>query len=190
MLESLNQFIVRCSFSVWKFVMLVAGFAGTLRVMQLIGERFKEYSGGSLPFDLQNSLNSEQVYAQLANYTDYANTLYYIFSAIDFFFPLLAGLMLATICAFVLRHSAPQFYESALQRNLFPILLIPTLFDWLENLTLLATIITWPESPDSAITAAVLAKQVKLGTTALATGATVLVILYGMLNGIKKLFTR
>jgi len=180
MLESLNQYIIRCSFSFWKILLIFIGFAGSLRALMFIGDKFAINAGGHLPFDLQNSLTTEQMFIQLTEYTPQAVTLYYVFTAVDYFFPLLAGLFLATIWAFVLRHTLPRWYEIGLQKNLFLLLLVPALLDWLENILLLSAILMWPETPQNVAEAAVTAKQAKLATTLLAQGSTALIILTGL----------
>ena len=190
MLEQLNQLIIRCSFSRWKFGLITLGFFGSLRLLLFIGEKFKTYANGALPFDLQNSLTSEDVFAQLDNYTEQAFLLYYVFTAIDYAFPLLAGLFQAVIWAYVLRHNLPRWYETGLQRNLFVLLLIPTLFDWLENIALLATILAFPAELHSAADAAVIVKQAKLAATFTAQGATGLILLTGLLLMLKRRLTR
>ncbi len=190
MLELLNQFIVRCSFSLGGFVLLFVGFAGSLRTLLYIGEKFQPHAAGALPFDLQNSLTTDEIFSQLAGYSDKAYDLYYVFTAIDYFFPLFAGLFLATIWPYVLRHSLPRWYEIALQKNLFVLLLIPTLFDWLENISLLTVIVAFPNELNSAADAAVIAKQIKLATTYLAQASTLLIMLTAVVIAVKGRFTR
>jgi len=138
MLERLNQFIIRCSFSAWKFILLFAGFIGSLQVLNMISDKFKLQAGGHEPFDLQNGLTAGQIYEQLSTYTEQAFLLYYSFTAVDYLFPLFAGFFLAAIWAFVLRHTNSRWYEVALQNNLFVLLLVPTFFDYAENIAILA----------------------------------------------------
>jgi len=190
MLGQLNQLIIRCSFSLGKFIGITLGFLGCLQLLLFIGEKFKPYANGAVPFDLQNSLTSAEIFSQLDGYTDQAFVLYYVFTAIDYVFPLLAGLFLASICAYVLRHSLPRWYETALQKNLFVLLLIPALFDWLENMALLATIIAFPNELSSAADAAVVVKQIKLATTYTAQAATALLLLAGLLIWVKNRLSR
>ena len=189
MLKPINQFIIRCSCSAWKFALLFAGFFGSLQALLFLGEKFKPYANGAKPFDLQNSLNSDKIFAQLADYSDQAFGLYYIFTSIDYFFPLLAGLFLAAIWAYVLRNNLPRWYEYALQRHLFVVLLIPALFDWLENITLLMTIAAFPVELSSVADAAVIMKQAKLAATTVAQGTTGAIIITGAIMTIKRKLT-
>ena len=181
MLENLNQFIIRCSFSFGKVLLLFIGFFGSLQALLFIGERFGPHAGGALPFDLQNWLTVEEIFAQLPNYTDQAFTLYFVFASIDFLFPLFAGLFLAVLWAWVLRHTQPRWYDRALQSNLFVLLLIPTIFDWVENVMFLSLILSWPNELMLAAQAGVLAKKAKLVTTWMAQGSTALILLFGLI---------
>ena len=189
MLSKLNQFIIRCSSSLQIFILLFVGFLATLRGLLFIGEKFQPHAGGALPFDLQNSLSREQIFAQLESYNDQAYNLYYIFTAIDYFFPLFAGLFLAAIWAYALRNSIPRWYQLALQKNLFVLLLIPTAFDWLENIALITTITAFPNELSSTADIAIIAKQIKLASTYLAQGSTLLIILIAAFIALKKRFS-
>ncbi|MDG2156372.1 MAG: hypothetical protein P8M26_10550 [Gammaproteobacteria bacterium] len=189
MLKPINQFIIRCSSSPWKFALLFAGFFGSLQALLFIGEKFKPYANGAKPFDLQNSLHSDQIFMQLANYSDKAFGLYYVFTTIDYFFPLFAGLFLATIWAYVLRHNLPGWYEYALRRHLFVLLLIPALFDWLENIMLLITIAAFPAELSAAADTAVIMKQTKLAATTVAQITTAVIVIAGIAITIKRKLT-
>lgn len=181
MLESLNQFIVRCSFSAWKVLLLFLGFFGSLQALMFIGEKIAVQTGGYPPFDLQNFLTPEELLAQLPQYSDDAISLYLAFTTSDYLFPLFAGLFLATLWAFVLRHTKPRLYDTGVQKNRFVLLLIPTLLDWLENILLLTAIMMWPETPGMVAEAAVIAKQAKLVTTLIAQVSTGLLLVYGLI---------
>ncbi len=168
MLAKLNSFIVNCSTSWWKFLLLFAGQIGTMQVLTRITDQFPAATNGDVPFDMQNSLSPADIYIQLEGYTDQAFDLYMVFQAVDFFFPLFAGLTLATVCAFALRHVSDKLYNIATAKKLFVLLLIPTLFDWLENINLLWVVLAWPDQVSLAANMAVLAKMGKLSTMAVA----------------------
>jgi hypothetical protein len=168
MLNKVNQFIITCSQSWWKFLLIFLGQTGTMQVLTRITGEFPSVTAGDEPFDMQNSLKPEQIFTQLEGYTERAFDLYMIFQATDYFFPLFAGLLLATICAFSLRHLSPRFYATATARNLFVLLLIPTAFDWLENINLLWAVTAWPEPAVMAANLAVAAKMGKLATMGIA----------------------
>jgi hypothetical protein len=164
MLIAINRFIVDCSQSWWKVLLLFAGQTATMQVLMAIEGRFPSITEGDVPFDMQNSLRPEQVFEQLAGYTEQAFSDYYLFQLVDFAFPLLAGLFLASVCAFALRHAIPGWYKVAVAKNLFVLLLLATLFDYLENLNFLWVIASWPEKAELAAQLGVLAKQGKLAS--------------------------
>jgi hypothetical protein len=168
MLGKLNEFIVACSESWWKFLLIFLGQTGSFQILGRITAEFPAVTAGDVPFDMQNSLSSEQIFAQLDGYSDAAFDLYYLFQLTDYFFPLFAGLLLATVCAFSLRVASPGLYATALSRKLFVLLLVPTVFDWLENLSLLRVVSAWPNQADLAANMAVAAKMGKLSTMSVA----------------------
>ncbi|MCP4089588.1 MAG: hypothetical protein GY746_07325 [Gammaproteobacteria bacterium] len=186
MLTKLNNFIINCSTSWWKFLLLIAGQASTMGIMMgWINQKFPAASGGNLPFDMQNNLTVNQIFSQLENYTDKAFELYTVFQITDYFFPLFAGLVLATICAFSLRHTSESLYQIAKNRNLFLLLLIPSLFDWAENLNLLCVIISWPNKIELSAQLAVLAKQGKLAFMNVSFALTGILFITGLFGWIK-----
>ena len=172
MLGKLNSFIISCSQSWWKFLLIFLGQTGSLQLLSRITQQFPDVAAGAEPFDMQNELTDGQIFTQLEGYTDEAFELYAQFQLIDYFFPLFAGLLLATVCAFSLRIAAPGFYAKAAQNNLFLLLLVPTLFDWLENLSLLRVVSAWPEQAQLAANMAVWAKMGKLSTMSVAFAVT------------------
>ena len=117
MMNFLNQLIIRISKSGWLYMIVFAGFFATLQALLRIGDRFPERAAGAVPFDLQNQLTAEQIFTQLTGYTDEAFRLYYVFTSIDYFFPLFAGFFLGATAAFLLRHSLPRWYSIAEQKN-------------------------------------------------------------------------
>mgnify|MGYP001824002137 CR=1 FL=1 len=164
MIRTLNQFIVNCSHSWWKFLLLLGGQLGTMAVLMNITGRFPAVTGGYEPFDMQNTLSAADIFAQLATYTPEAFRLYWVFQAVDYLFPLFAGLMLATAGTFALRHASPGLYARAEARATLPLFLVPTVFDWLENLNLLWVVAAWPDQAQLAASLGVVAKLGKLAT--------------------------
>ena len=162
MVGRLQNLVVRISCTWWLYLLVLTVFSGSLQVLMRIGERFPEFTAGATPFDLQNELLPGQVYAQLAGYTDQARDLYYVFTAIDFVFPLFAGLFIAATTAFALRNSLPRFYAALVARRLLPVLMLATVFDWLENLAAIATISLYPAEFSWLPVLLVIAKRLKL----------------------------
>jgi hypothetical protein len=163
-LSKINGFIITCSQSWWKFLLLFVATIATMGYLQAVTAKFPAITAGDIPFDMQNNLTAEQIFTQLEGYSDAAFSLYATFQAVDYFFPIFAGLFLASICAFSLKIASPRYYEIAKSKNLFLLLLIPPVFDWLENINLLWVISRWPEQSQTAATLAVIAKQAKLAT--------------------------
>ena len=190
MLKLCNDFIIACSKSWWKFLLLVAGQIVTMGIMMgWINRDFPAVSDGNVPFDMQNNLTVEQIFTQLESYTDRAFDLYAIFQAVDYVFPVVAGLVLATVCAFGLRNTSAGLYAIADKRNLFLLILIPAVFDWSENLNLLCVIIAWPEQIELAARMAVLSKQGKLASMNIGFAITGLLLITGLIGWLRKKFS-
>lgn len=177
MIHRLHDFIIWCSHTWWAVALLFAGQTGTMRLMSSITQRFPAETAGDIPFDMQNTLTTEQVFSQLAGYSDAAFSSYYRFQALDFLFPLFGGLFLAAVCAFAVRHAAPRWYNFAVARNLFVLILLATVFDYLENIGLLWTVSAWPAQVQAAAMLGVTAKVAKLTCLFTSAGLTVLFLL-------------
>ncbi len=186
MLSRINQFIIACSQSWWKFLLIFIGQFATMRVLMAITEEFPLVTAGDVPFDMQNTLQSGQIFSQLEGYTDRAFDLYKIFQTVDYLFPLFAGLLLASVCAFSLRMASPGLYATAVNKNLFVLLLIPTCFDWLENLNLLCVVSAWPHRVELAASLVVAAKMAKLGSMGIAFLVTLVLLLWAAYQWISR----
>ena len=162
MLGRLQDLILRISRTWWLYLPVVLLFAGALRSLMRIGELFPAYAGGATPFDLQNDLRPDQVYPQLAGYTEQARELYYAFTLIDYAFPFFAGLFITSTVAFALRNGLPRLYETLVARNLLLVLMLPTAFDWLENVAALSMIVLYPTEVGWLPALLVAAKKCKL----------------------------
>lgn len=159
----LSALIVRISASGPGFALVLAVAAGALFGLLLpIGAAIAALTGGLPPFDLQNSLEAGQVFAELPAWPPAAFRLYYAFAAVDFVFPLAAGLAVAAVAAFGLRRLSPRAFGGAQRRSLFALLLAGTVFDWLENLGALAVVTAWPTELEPAAVLLVAAKRAKL----------------------------
>ena len=186
MFTAINRFIVNCSHSWFKFLLIVLAFGGTMFGLQNITAAFPDVTNGDVPFDMQNDLQPDEVFTQLAGYSEQAFSLYAQFQVIAYFFPIAAGLMLAVICAFALRVASPARYSQANNKNLFILLLIPTVFDWLENIFLLWAVSAWPNQATQAATLAVAAKMGKLGTMQIAFAVTGALLLWALIAWLRR----
>lgn len=157
-----NDFVIRTSRSPWLFVNSAVFAFGSLAFVFLNINVPFEIAVGAPMFDFQNTLTREQIFAQLPNYDASARALYHAFLFVDFYFPFFAGLVMAAAGAFAWRHAAPRWYEAVAARNLFAIFLLPTLFDWGENVFALTVVNAWPEPLGWAATGLVWCKKAKL----------------------------
>lgn len=162
-----NDLVVRVSKSAWLWIMSTVFAFGSLYFVFLnINLPFEAIVGAQM-FDFQNALTVEQIFAQLPNYDDHARSLYSAFMFIDFYFPFFAGLTMAAAAAFALRYLAPGLYTKIDDKSLFTAFLIPTLFDWGENVSAIITVGAYPQELTAAATALVLCKKGKLATVML-----------------------
>jgi hypothetical protein len=162
MAAALQRLIVRISATGTWYVAVLVVAVGSFMALMRIGAAFPAVAAGAGPFDLQNGLAAGDVYRQLSGWTPAARQLYFLFSAVDWVFPLAAGLGLAATIAFCLRTSAPRAYAWLSGRTLLPLLLAPTAFDWLENIFAVAAVATYPQGPAWLPAALVAAKRAKL----------------------------
>jgi hypothetical protein len=177
MLNRLQDLVLRISRTWWLYLPVLLLFVGSLQALTRIGKKFPVYAGGAIPFDLQNDLRTDQVYAQLAGYTEPARELYYAFTLIDYAFPFFAGLFIAATVAFALRNSLPGVYAVVLSRKLLLFLMLPTAFDWLENVSALSAIILYPTEMRWLPLLLVATKKCKLATLVLSNVAMAAVLL-------------
>jgi hypothetical protein len=178
MLGRLQDLVVRISRTWWLYLIVLLLFIGSLRALTQIGERFPSYAGGATPFDLQNDLRADQVYPQLAGYTAQARELYYAFTLIDYAFPFFAGLFITATVAFALRNSLPRLYAALVARKLLLVLMLATAFDWLENVTALATIVLYPTEISWLPALLMVAKKCKLAILLVSNGTMFAAVLF------------
>jgi hypothetical protein len=145
MISRLSNLCVWISTSAAAFVAVVFAMMLSIRALGDIAAVFPLHAGGFPPIDMQMFLGAIDIAAQLPAYTDPAKTLYFGFAAIDFIFPLAAGLVAASLTAFVLRRSRPALYATACDRHLFAWLLVPAALDYLENIFMVGIVAGYPD---------------------------------------------
>lgn len=177
MIDALNRLIVRISRSRSLFILTLIIAVGAFQALMRVGEDFPSLAGGAQPFDLQNGLSVDDVLLQLPGYSSEARQQYYLFTAIDYVFPLAAGLMLAAIAAFCMRYALPTAFAAVNARRLFPLLLLASLFDWCENVAAVTAIASYPATTSVMATALVIAKRLKLGFLVASQSLTLLLML-------------
>lgn len=177
-----NDLAVRTSRSPWLFVnSAVFAFGSLAFVFMNINVPFEAAVGAQM-FDFQNGLTTEQIFAQLVNYDDESRALYHAFLFVDFYFPFFAGLVMAAAGAFALRNVSSKYYETIRMKNLFAVFLIPTVFDWGENIFALTVVNAWPEPLGWAATGLVLCKKGKLAGVMFFQGVVLLTLVIALLK--------
>jgi len=187
-LSRLQNLVIRTSRTWWLYLGVVVLFVGSLLSLLRIGERFPAHAGGNPPFDLQNGLSTAEVYPQIATYTDTARELYHVFTLIDYVFPFSAGLFIAATAAFALRNSLPKWYAVLTARNLLPVFMLGTAFDWLENIAALSAISLYPAETGWLPVLLVLAKRLKLACVMAGQLAMLLLLVYAAGNWLAATF--
>lgn len=163
-----NDLVVLVSRSAWLWILsAVIAFGSLYFVFLNINVVFEGIVGAQM-FDFQNALTTEQIFAQLPNYDERARSLYSAFMFVDFFFPFFAGLTMAAAGAFAWRYLLPGMYASIDARGLFGLFLIPTLFDWGENVSAIIVVGAYPDEFAWAASLLVMFKKGKLATVILA----------------------
>lgn len=178
MIRHLQDFAIRISRTWWLYLIVVVLAFGALSALLRIGAIFPPYAAGAQPFDLQNNLTTDQVYAQIAGYTPEARRLYYGFTLIDYAFPFFAGLFITATVAFALRNSLPKRYEALVSRRLLPAFMIGSAFDWLENIAAVTAISLYPTEIAWLPGLLVLAKRLKLALVLLSQGVMLLLLIF------------
>jgi len=185
MLGFINQKLIDWSQS-WKvFLLVVLGQAVTLSALLNISQKMADINGLQA-FDMQNALSVQQIFTQLPQYTSESFNLYYLFQAVDYVFPVVAGLVLAIASVFLMRYSLPGIYSRFASLKLFPLLMLGTLFDFLENIFLLSVILAYPNELESVATLAIIAKKCKLTMIMVSGGITSLLTILGIITLVRK----
>jgi hypothetical protein len=163
-MKFLNKLVIQVSHSAGLFVFsAVLAFGSLFIVLFNINDVFERIVGAQL-FDLQNDLTVGQVFEQLRNYNESAIALYYAFVFIDFLFPVFASLTLGSASAFAIRYLSSKWYDKINSFNLFAVYFIPTMFDWIENLSAITVINAYPNEWTAVAGLLVIAKKGKLAT--------------------------
>jgi len=138
-------------------------------------------------YDTQNDLTSDRLLAQLPLYTGDARNAYLRFSAFDFVFPLVADIFLAVVWALLLRLNTWTIAQKLLVQNLPLFPLSVTLWDCLENLSLLAVLNAGTPPNQMWINAALFFKWLKLTWLTVNGAVTAVLLLMLVLNLIYRL---
>ncbi|MCU0464632.1 MAG: hypothetical protein MUF38_08680 [Anaerolineae bacterium] len=158
MLSRTFDFITR---RLWAVALIFVLNGLSLVILFSIEGRFQELTGSPV-YDTQNDLTRDQIIAQRPLYEGEALDVYWAFAAFDFVFPLVGGMFFMLLYAFFLRR-LPWVWAGWLWRGEFYLFaLLTTLFDYLENVGFIATLISGQPPSEVAMQMAVIFKQLKL----------------------------
>lgn len=177
MMRTLDSRIVTASQRLVPFGATLAVALIALAALMGVARAFSHATHGLLPFDLQHQLTVAELLAQLELYTDRSYALYSVFLTIDMVFPLASGVVFAALVAFGLRTAWPRAHAGISARSLWPLLLVATAFDWMENLAGFGLILFRDGDRQALAAALVAAKRAKLASLAMLWVATASVLL-------------
>jgi hypothetical protein len=145
----------------WRMVMIITINFVSFNILFSLEARFETLTG--LPvLDTQNDLSREQILEQIPLYVGEAQNAYLLFAAYDFVFPLISAFFIAVIQTWLLKHNNSSLGQKLRDWNLPLLVFLVTVFDWLENLGILAIVFTNPNIPDFWIYFALTFKRLKL----------------------------
>jgi hypothetical protein len=169
---SLVRTINRLSRSAWWYGLITALTFVSFAVLQGIDRQFARLTGLAV-FDTQNNLTPVLLRMQLPYYQGEARALYAYFAGIDMIFPLVAALFLALTWSKLLRRMSQPDLHNRWMKRLPLVAFVPTLFDYLENLSFISIIFLGATAP-AVVEAAVLFKKLKLASLGLCAAITVI----------------
>jgi hypothetical protein len=189
-MTALQNLMIFCSKRFWAFLCITVIFSVALFALTQISTTFASISGGHEPLDMQNTLTAPAIEAQLSAYTTASFSTYWKFTAVDFIFPFAGGLFTAAIFAFAIRSLSTALYAKLTSKNLLPLLMLPTLFDWLENISIISVLLRYPQNTLALTSAILLFKSLKLTTLTLSQVAVSMLLLGVGIQWLTKLFRK
>lgn len=181
MLNKLTRSLVAVSRTWWlvalTFVLNIISF----QVLFALEDRFEALTGAPV-LDTQNGLTIVTLLEQLPLYRGAAYGAYLRFAAFDFVFPFVSALFLAVLWALLLRWNGGRIAQRLLSWNLPLLPFLATLFDWLENVSVLLVLGT-ASPPGQLLHAVIVCKRLKL--TSLTVIMAITILLHVLLLGYK-----
>lgn len=159
----------------WAVVLVLLLNFAAFNILFALEDTF-EAASGVPTFDTQNDLTPARLLEQLPLYTGEAREAYLRFSAFDFVFPLVAGTFLVVLWTLFLRANTWAFAGRMLRATLPQAAWFATIFDYMENFSLLTILNTSGTPADTLVNAAITFKQLKLAMLT-ASGAVSMVLL-------------
>jgi cellulose synthase/poly-beta-1,6-N-acetylglucosamine synthase-like glycosyltransferase len=158
----------------------------SFRVLFTLEDRFEAIAGVPT-FDTQNDLTSATLLQQLPRYVGAARAAYGWFAAFDWVFPFIASLFLAVLWAWLLRTNALSIAQRLLQWTMPVWVFAVTLFDWLENISLIAIVYAGVRSA-RVVEAAIVWKQLKLAGLTASAAITVLLVVLALVGLLQRVW--
>lgn len=160
-MNSLTRYIVTISQKWWAVLLVFSLNFASFGILFSLEDQFEAITHVPV-YDTQNNLTSELVLEQLPLYTGEARDAYLRFAAFDFVFPLVAGVFVTLMWILLLRLNTWQLPQKLLLWNVPLLALLGTLWDWLENVSLLMILSADSIPSPALIDAALLFKRLKL----------------------------
>jgi hypothetical protein len=175
--------LVRAS-RVWWVVLLAFVLNGaSFAVLFSLEDQFEAITGQPV-YDTQNNLTTREIVEQLPLYVGAAREAYLRFAAFDFVFPLVSALFLAVVWALCLRSLTWPVGERLLRWNVPTLVLLTTLFDWLENVSIL--VVLNAGAPDAAMEAVIVFKGLKLTMISVSGAVTMALVGLAVANAVAR----
>lgn len=181
MLNKLTRSLVAVSRTWWLVALTFVLNIMSFQVLFALEDRFEALTGAPV-LDTQNGLTIVTLLEQLPLYRGAAYAAYLRFAAFDFVFPFVSALFLAVLWALLLRWNGGRIAQRLLSWNLPLLPFLATLFDWLENVSVL--LVLGAASPSGQLLHAVIVcKRLKL--TSLTVIMAITILLHVLLLGYK-----
>jgi len=186
MMRTFATWLVAASRRWWIFGSIFVLNFVSFRVLFALEDRF-EAIAGEPTFDTQNDLTVAAVLQQLPRYEGAARVAYGWFAAFDWVFPFVASLFLAVLWAWLLRTNTLPIAQRLLRWNMPMWVFAVTLFDWLENVSLL--LIVYGGAPSALLVETALVwKRLKLAGLTASAAITMLLVALAMIGWLYRMW--
>jgi hypothetical protein len=177
-MRTISVWLVAASRRWWILGIVAALNFVSFRVLFALEDEFEAVAGVPT-FDTQNDLTVATLLAQLPRYEGAARAAYGWFAAFDWIFPFISALFLAVLWAWLLRTNPLSLAQRLLRWNTPVWVFAVTLFDWLENMSLIA-IVYGGVTSSAMVETAIVWKQLKVAGL---TGSAAITVLLHALAG-------
>lgn len=167
-----KRIVASLAASWWRLLLTFGANVAALNILFWLESRFTALAGRPV-FDTQNDLTAAGLREQLPLYVGEARSAYFAFAAFDFLFPLIGALAMATLIAWLLRHNPSPLVDRLWGWHVPLLPFAAALFDWFENMVLLAVVGLGADAPALLFNLAIVAKRLKLAALG---GSAVLVV--------------